>query len=112
MKAWILIILVTAIQAHAAAPLNCDPVDMERLDKEINRINRRYDDFFEYRRKLEERQQNLQKGVGEVKIKQEVHAVELERARKAYTAVPKDYAKEEAMRLAWEEAQKQKLKAR
>lgn len=100
--------LLFASQAWSAVA--CDPVDMERLEKEIHRIDERYDDFFEYQAKREKHEKELQKGVDEVKQRQEIRAKELERARQAYRAEKKDYAKEEAMRIQWEAAQKDKAK--
>jgi hypothetical protein len=108
MMALILMFLIPLSPAHAA--VSCDAVDLERMQKEIERINQRYDDFFRERREREEHAEHLQQGVPQVKIEQEARAKELEKARQAYRAVPKDYAKEEAMRLQWEAAQKEQVK--
>jgi len=107
MREWILILLLFSAPAPAAT---CDDVDMERLEKEIERINRRYDDFFTYEERREKHLQRLQDGVPEAKAIRETREKELERARQAYRAVPKDYAKEEAMRIEWEARQKEKAK--
>jgi hypothetical protein len=110
MKLWILIFLLPSIPTLAATPAQCGDVDSERLQKEIGRINQRYDDFFRERREREEREERVQKGAGQVKIDQEIRAKEMERARQTYRAIPKDHSKEEALRVQWEAEQKERLK--
>lgn len=106
MREWILI--VTCSLSPAAWALVCDEVDMKRLEREIGRINQRYDDFFEYQERRERHEQVLQEGAAAVKAARESREKELERARQAYKSTPKDYAKEEALRLEWEARQKQR----
>lgn len=101
--------LIAAPALGAPAP-NCDSVDMERMKKEIERINQRHDDFFRERREREEREARAQQGAEQVKIQLEARQKELEKARQAFKAVPKDYAREEALRIQWEADQKEKAK--
>lgn len=108
MREWILILI--SLSAIPAGAMVCDDVDRERLEKEIQRINQRYDDFFQYQEGKERHQRKLEEGVAEVKALKETREKELERARQAYRSTPKDYAKEEALRIEWEARQKEKTK--
>lgn len=110
MKALKLICLLLPFNAYAAAPLNCEAVDVQRLEKEVQRINQRYDDFFRDRREREERAERMRHGSDDRKKLLEAHEKEMEKARQAYQAKPKDHAREEALRLEWEAEQKEKAK--
>ena len=107
MRHWLLIALFFHISAGAMV---CDTAETERAHREVERINQRYEDFFRYQRKIEERERELEAGVPEVKALQETREKELERARRAYRAEPKNYAREEALRLEWEKSQKEREK--
>lgn len=108
MRSWALFVLILISPWSSAT---CPPESREELEKGIDRINRRYDDFFRHRREEEERLQNIEKGAGEVKVEQERRAKKLEQARLEYKRVPKDYAREEALRVEWEKSQEQRKKA-
>lgn len=104
---WIWILAIWGFGAVA----DCPPSDAALSGpSEVERINRRYDDFFQYQHRREDHEAQLQKGVPEVKAEQEARAKVIERARQEYKRVPKDYAKEEALRIDWEKAQKEREK--
>lgn len=78
------------------------------INTNIDRINSRYDDFFRHRRDQEERDARSQVGVEEVLAAREAREKRLEEARATYSRVPKDEAREEALRVEWEKGQKQR----
>lgn len=86
---------------------DCPPQDVDR--SAVDRINRRYDDFFRYQREREEKANRANLGAEEAKAQREAHLQRMEAARKAYTRQPKDEAREEALRLQWEEMQKKRV---
>jgi hypothetical protein len=104
---WLWILSIWALSATA----DCPPDDSTfRGPSEVERINRRYDDFFQYQHRREEHEAHLQKGVPEVKAEQEARSKVIERSRLEYKRTPKDYAKEEAMRIDWEKNQRERDK--
>ncbi len=107
MRHWLLIALLNPFTATA---LVCDTAETERAHREVERINQRYEDFFRYQRQLEEHTREVEAGAPQVKIQQEIREKELERARRQYRSVPKDYAREEALRIEWEKSQKDRVK--
>ncbi len=88
----------------------CDTAELERAHREVERLHQRYDDFFRYEKMKEEHQREIEAAAPEVKIQKEIREKELERARREYRAVPKDYAREEALRIEWEKSQKDRVK--
>lgn len=96
------LILFTGGVVHAQ--LQCPPAKVDH--SKVERLNERYDDFFRYQRAKEEHEAKLERGVPEVKAMREIHEKELERAREAYVAKPKDPEREERLRLEWEKRQK------
>ncbi len=112
MREWALTIILLLIGPSAvtiASAATCDLSD-PLAQKRIDYINERYDDFFRYQQAKEEREARLASGIGEVKALREKHALELKRAAQEYKREKKDHAKEEALRVEWEKAQKERDK--
>ena len=82
----VLLILVLNLFSHPVqAALQCDPkAGGAQGEKMVERINRRYDDFFRYRDSLQAREQERNKGRGENKAFLKAHDARLEQARKEY----------------------------
>lgn len=100
-------------QAHASAQ-QCD-TKVTGAEHMIERINKRYDDFFRYRHEQEARDHARERGRGENKELLERHDKALEKARLAYLKerrTPPDHDKEiEAEMLKGQKERKDKLEA-
>lgn len=96
-------------RAEAGGTAACDTADPKARTK-IDYINERYDDFFRYQEAREKHEARLQMGVDEVKAAKEKRELEMKRAAAEYRRTKKDYAKEEALRIEWEKAQKERDK--
>ncbi|MGE4132648.1 MAG: hypothetical protein AB7F86_13475 [Bdellovibrionales bacterium] len=90
------------------AQVQCPPLRAGDGSDIIRNLNRRYDDFFAYKEAKERRLERINRASGEVKAWRETREVALERARQEYTRIPKDYAREEALRIKWEAEQKER----
>ena len=75
---------------------------------EVKRINERYDDFFRHREAQEERWEKRRGSADERKKREEQHARELEKAREDYVKSKSARPSDEALRLKWEAAQKER----
>lgn len=78
----------------------------ETVQEMVERINRRYDDFFRFHRDMEARNQARLRGRDERKELERAHRAELERAREAYVKQRRPKGSDEALRRKWEEEQK------
>lgn len=100
------LILVFAVFLAAAG--RADGAGSMSTEEMVKRINARYDDFFRWHRAQEERWERLRAGVGERKKAEKEHAREIEKAREAYVKARKERPSDEALRLRFEAAQKER----
>jgi hypothetical protein len=89
--------------------------DSKVTGADIDRINKRYDDFFRYRRQLEERDRAREKGRGDLHKGEQAREKALEKARLAYLKnrrpAPDHEAKYEAEMLRHQKERKDELEA-
>jgi hypothetical protein len=81
MVRWLTLFLLIPLPALSQ---QCDTKDTASGEKMVERINRRYDDFFRYQEHLEEREHMRNKGRGENRAKLEAHEKKIEQARQEY----------------------------
>lgn len=74
----------------------------------VERINKRYDDFFRYHRDMEERLAKLEGGRGERKKAESAYYAKIEEARVAYVKNKKPKNSDEALRVRWEQEEKER----
>lgn len=73
---------------------------------EVEKINERYEDFFRYRRYLEERLEKLEEGQGDRQAMLREHARRLEAARKMFVESEQAKPSDEPLRVKWEAEQR------
>ena len=100
--------LILAFALLSAATGRADDPSSLSTEEMVKRINARYDDFFRWHRAQEERWERLRAGVGERKKMEKEHAREMEKAREAYVKARKERPNDEALRLRFETAQKER----
>jgi hypothetical protein len=74
----------------------------------VERINKRYDDFFRYHREMEERMEKLEAGRGERKKAEAAYYAKIEEARVQYVKNKKPKNSDEALRIRWEQEEKER----
>lgn len=86
-----------------------DVPDELTVEQMVERINQRYDDFFRFNRKMEERWDSMRSGASERRKLVAAHAVKVEEARKQFVQARKARPSDEPLRLKWEQEQKNRL---
>lgn len=107
----VLLFAILSLFAHSAEAVKCDAKDTGGRKEMVERINRRYDDFFRYRRHLEEREAAREKGRNEDrKIAKQERDKKMEAARLEYIKNRRPKPDSAAAEEQAEEARKQRLK--
>lgn len=80
----IILTLITMTNLAEASAPSCGAKDGADVNRMVERINKRYDDFFRYKQHIEERERSRNVGRGENKARLQAHEKEIERARQLY----------------------------
>jgi hypothetical protein len=80
----ILVIFLSLFYPGAVRAQQCDSLGAATGEKMVERINKRYDDYFRYQAHLEERTELRNKGRGDNKKALKAHDQKIEEARLAY----------------------------
>jgi hypothetical protein len=78
------------------------------LPEMVERINQRYDSFYQWRREREERENRFQNGREERKNMEREHHAKLEVARQEYVKTRRVKPSDEPLRLQWERGEKER----
>jgi hypothetical protein len=94
----------------AVLPLVCGAQDTPEsslfVKDMVERINKRYDDFYLYHREMEERASRFEQGRGDRKVTEKAYYAKLEQARVAYVQAKKPRGSMEHLRAGWEQQEK------
>ena len=102
------LIVLIACQLGVAQAAEDAALPSHSVEKMVERINQRYDDFFRYHRELEERWQKRRESIGDRKKLEAAQKQKLEESRLEYVKNRKPRASNEPLRLRWEAEQKER----